>query len=97
VSVPEKPEDALASATCTSSPSTHPKTMSALRFAFRGAAVSRAAFAPARIQTRFALPQRATYASAAGLAKEDITNRILTVLKGFERVDQTKVRVRVMP
>jgi hypothetical protein len=67
--------------------------MSALRFAFR-AAVPRIALAPARLQmqTRFALP-RATYASSAGLSKDDIQKRVLKVLEDFERVDKTKVRV----
>jgi hypothetical protein len=67
------------------------KAMSAFRFALRGAALSRTAFTPLRVQSRFALPSRATYASAAGLNKEEISKRVLQVLKGFERVDQTKV------
>lgn len=66
-------------------------TMSALRFAFR-TAIPRVALASARVQTRFVLP-RATYASSAGLSKDDIQKRVLDVLKDFERVDQTKVRV----
>jgi hypothetical protein len=72
------------------------KTMSsALRFVFRSAAIPRAALASTRVQTRFVLPQRA-YASSAGLGKDDIQKRVLDVLKGFERVDQTKVRGRMM-
>jgi NADH dehydrogenase (ubiquinone) 1 alpha/beta subcomplex 1 len=66
--------------------------MSALRFAFRGAAATRLALAPAtRVQTRFALPPRASFASAAGLPRETIEKRVLDVLKGFERVDPAKV------
>lgn len=32
------------------------------------------------------------YAAAAGLSKDDITVRILDVLKSFEKVDSSKVR-----
>jgi hypothetical protein len=78
-------------------PSTILKTaMSAIRFAIRGATLSRAAFVPMRTQARWSLPQRATFASAAGLNKDDISKRVLNVLKGFERVDATKVCSRAI-
>ena len=41
-----------------------------------------------RVPLTFA--QRATYASAAGLSREDITSRVLEVVKSFEKVDPTK-------
>lgn len=34
----------------------------------------------------------AAYSAAAGLSKEDITTRVLDVLKSFEKVDSSKVR-----
>ena len=35
---------------------------------------------------------RAAFSAAAGLSKEDITTRVLDVLKTFEKVDRSKVR-----
>ena len=70
--------------------------MSFLRVAFRGPA---AAFARNRVSVsafaiprRTWLPQRAAFSAAAGLTNEEITTRVLDVLKGFEKVDQGKVR-----
>ena len=34
---------------------------------------------------------RAAFSAAAGLSKEEITQRVLDVLKGFEKVDPSKV------
>ncbi|EJF67035.1 acyl carrier protein [Dichomitus squalens] len=34
---------------------------------------------------------RAAYSAAAGLSKEDITTRVLDVLKSFEKVDRSKL------
>ena len=69
--------------------------MSFLRFAFRGPAASFArkrVFAPTvAIPRRTWLPQRAAFSAAAGLTKEEITTRVLDVLKGFEKVDSAKV------
>ncbi|KAF9786978.1 acyl carrier protein [Thelephora terrestris] len=68
--------------------------MSFLRVAFRGPAAS---FARNRVTISVAiprrtwLPQRATFSAAAGLTKEEITTRVLDVLKGFEKVDPTKL------
>lgn len=69
------------------------QTMSALRFAVRAASLSRAALVvPARPQLRLTFPPRAAFSAAAGLSKDDIQTRVLDVLKGFEKVDPTKVR-----
>jgi hypothetical protein len=67
--------------------------MSALRLAFRTVSLSRAALAPARAYPRTCLPPRAAFSAAAGLSKSDIQTRVLEVLKGFEKVDSTKVRL----
>ena len=70
--------------------------MSFLRVAFRGPA---AAFARNRVSAsavtiprRTWLPQRAAFSAAAGLTQEEITTRVLDVLKGFEKVDPNKAR-----
>lgn len=39
--------------------------------------------------------QNARFSAAAGLDKEQITTRVLDVLKGFEKVDQAKVYIAV--
>jgi NADH dehydrogenase (ubiquinone) 1 alpha/beta subcomplex 1 len=73
--------------------------MSFLRVAFRGPAASFArnrVTISAAIPRRTWLPQRAAFSAAAGLTKEEITTRVLDVLKGFEKVDPTKVRNAVM-
>jgi len=74
---------------------TSARKMSFFRVAFRGPAAS---FARNRVSTSVAvihrrtwLPQRAAFSAAAGLTKEDITTRVLDVLKGFEKVDPAKV------
>lgn len=70
--------------------------MSFLRVAFRGPAASfarnRVTISAAAIPRRTWLPQRAAFSAAAGLKKEEITTRVLDVLKGFEKVDPKKVR-----
>ena len=77
-------------------PSSHTPAhkMSFLRVAFRGPAASfarnRIPASAAAIPRRTWLPQRAAFSAAAGLTKEDITTRVLDVLKGFEKVDPTK-------
>ena len=54
--------------------------------------------ARAAVTPRLALAARsrfvpcAAYSAAAGLSKEDITTRVLDVLKAFEKVDPSKVR-----
>ena len=69
--------------------------MSFLRVAFRGPAASfarnRVSVSSAAIPRQTWLLQRAAFSAAAGLTREDITTRVLDVLKGFEKVDQTKV------
>lgn len=65
--------------------------MSFLRLAVRSAVRPR--FAPAFVPlARSQLLQRASYSAAAGLNKEQITTRVLDVLKSFEKVDPAKVR-----
>ena len=70
--------------------------MSFLRVAFRGPAASfarnRVSLSAAAIPRRTWLPQRAAFSAASGLTKEEITTRVLDVLKGFEKVDAAKVR-----
>ena len=70
--------------------------MSFLRVAFRGPAASfarsRISASAAAIPRRTWLPQRAAFSAAAGLTKENITTRVLDVLKGFEKVDPAKAR-----
>lgn len=69
--------------------------MSFLRVAFRGPAASfarsRVSVSAAAIPRRTWLLQRAAFSAAAGLTKEEITTRVLDVLKGFEKVDTKKV------
>ena len=70
--------------------------MSFLRVAFRGPAASfarnRVSASAVAIPRRTWFPQRAAFSAAAGLTKEEITTRVLDVLKGFEKVDAAKVR-----
>ena len=72
------------------------RKMSFLRVAFRGPAASfarnRVTLSAAAIPKRTWLPQRAAFSAAPGLTKEDITTRVLDVLKGFEKVNPAKVR-----
>ncbi|KAK7463668.1 mitochondrial acyl carrier protein [Stygiomarasmius scandens] len=63
--------------------------MSLFRVAARTSFLSRQAFRVSRPTTQ--LPLRAAYSAAAGLNKEDIQTRVLDVLKGFEKVDQSKL------
>lgn len=66
--------------------------MSFLRLAVRNVARPRVAFAtPVALATRGRILQSASYSAAAGLSKEQITARVLDVLKGFEKVKQDKV------
>jgi len=62
--------------------------MSFFRLATRS--LSRSIFATARIPLRY-VPQ-ARYSAAPGLQPSEIQTRILDVLKGFEKVDKSKVR-----
>ena len=64
--------------------------MSFLRLAVRSVARPRLAIA-AIPSTRSRILQSASYSAAAGLSKEQVTSRVLDVLKGFEKVDQSKV------
>ncbi|THH28064.1 hypothetical protein EUX98_g6119 [Antrodiella citrinella] len=66
--------------------------MSFLRLAVRNVARTRLAVPAALpVTRRWALTQKARYSAAAGLDKEQITSRVLDVLKGFEKVDQAKL------
>jgi NADH dehydrogenase (ubiquinone) 1 alpha/beta subcomplex 1, acyl-carrier protein len=66
--------------------------MSFLRVACRASALTRPRFSAATfVRPRIWLPPRAAFSAAAGLSKEDITTRVLDVLKGFEKVDHAKV------
>ncbi|KXN89947.1 Acyl carrier protein 2, mitochondrial [Leucoagaricus sp. SymC.cos] len=61
--------------------------MSFFRLATRS--LSRSTFASTRLPSHY-LP-RARYSAAAGLEKSDIQRRVLDVLKGFEKVNQSKL------
>jgi NADH dehydrogenase (ubiquinone) 1 alpha/beta subcomplex 1 len=64
--------------------------MSFIRLAARSLARPRLAFAAApRIQN--SVPWRAGFSAAAGLTKDDIKKRVIEVLKGFEKVEPSKV------
>ncbi|THG98367.1 hypothetical protein EW026_g3810 [Hermanssonia centrifuga] len=64
--------------------------MSFLRLAVRSVTRPRVALAsPALYRSR--ILQSASYSAAAGLSKEQITSRVLDVLKGFEKVDPAKL------
>lgn len=66
--------------------------MSFFRLAARS--VARPSLAVTALPARSALRmQIARYSAPAGLSKEQITTRVLDVLKGFEKVDQAKVPV----
>lgn len=65
--------------------------MSLFRIAARASALPRIAVTVSRSATTTQrLPFR-SFSAAAGLSKEDIETRVLDVLKGFEKVDKTKV------
>lgn len=71
--------------------------MSFLRLAARNVARPRMVFAaPASLVARSRILQSASYSAAAGLSKEQITARVLDVLKGFEKVKQDKASERLM-
>ncbi|GBE78220.1 acyl carrier protein [Sparassis latifolia] len=63
--------------------------MSFLRLAVRSVARPRLAVALPQKPTR--VLRYAAYSAAAGLSKEQITTRVLDVLKGFEKVDLVKL------
>ena len=65
--------------------------MSFLRLAVRNVVRQRVAFATPALTARTSFLQRAQYSAAAGLSKEQITARVLELLKGFEKVKQEKV------
>ncbi|GJE87604.1 acyl carrier protein [Phanerochaete sordida] len=65
--------------------------MSFLRLAVRNVARTRVVAAPAAFSARTSFLQRAQYSAAAGLDREQITARILDVLKGFEKVKSDKL------
>ncbi|KAG2118433.1 acyl carrier protein [Suillus clintonianus] len=62
--------------------------MSFARLALRTVTRSRPVLA---VSSRQALAFRANYSAAAGLSKETIQTRVLEVLKGFEKVEATKL------
>ena len=66
------------------------QNMSFARLALRSVTRSRPLLA---VSTRQSLAFRANYSAEAGLSKETIQSRVLNVLKGFEKVDEAKVRV----
>ncbi|KAF5374951.1 hypothetical protein D9758_000196 [Tetrapyrgos nigripes] len=59
------------------------------RLAARTAPVFSRACRVSRTTTQ--LPLRAAYSAPAGLSKDNIESRVLDVLKGFEKVDQSKL------
>lgn len=69
--------------------------MFSLRIAARNIARPRAAIVAPRVLAvpsfRSRTPQFAAYSASAGLSNEQITSRVLEVLKGFEKVDASKV------
>jgi hypothetical protein len=67
-------------------------SMSFLRLAVRNVARQRVTSAAPALAARTSFLQRAQYSAAAGLNKEQITTRVLELLKGFEKVKQEKVR-----
>lgn len=67
--------------------------MSFVRLAARSLTRPRLALAVPRTQT--SIPWRAGFAAAAGLTKEGIETRVLDVLKGFEKVNASKVILEV--
>ncbi|KZT05958.1 acyl carrier protein [Laetiporus sulphureus 93-53] len=77
------------------------QTMSLLRVAARAISRPRISLTPRAAllpraaavlpQSRSRIPQYAAYSASAGLAKEEISARVLDVLKGFEKVDPTKL------
>lgn len=64
-----------------------PSKMSFFRLATQS--LSRSTFAAARTPSRY-IP-RARYSAFAGLSKDKIQSRVFDVLKGFEKVDKSKV------
>lgn len=60
--------------------------MSIFRFASRATVLSRAAWSAPR------LAPRARYSAAAPLTRDTVKSRVLEVLKGYEKVDESKVR-----
>ena len=65
------------------------KIMSFIRLAAHNLVRSRLALAIPRIQNP--IPWRASFSASAGLTKDVIETRVLDVLKGFEKVNQSKV------
>ncbi|GHJ83746.1 hypothetical protein NliqN6_0148 [Naganishia liquefaciens] len=63
----------------------------ALRAIARSTPVAAPAARPALVAQRFAAQGQRWYAASAGLDKEQITSRVLEVLKGFEKVDGGKL------
>lgn len=64
-----------------------PKKMSFFRLATQS--LSRSTFTAARTPSRYV--PRARYSTPAGLSKDTIQARVFDVLKGFEKVDKSKV------
>lgn len=73
-------------------------TMSFLRAALQSSLRSSRVLAIPRIsyslRSQAIVLQRATFASQPTLTKEDIQSRVIDVLKGFEKVDAAKVRLK---
>jgi NADH dehydrogenase (ubiquinone) 1 alpha/beta subcomplex 1, acyl-carrier protein len=63
--------------------------MSFLRLAFRNSA--RPCLAARIPRPQNSIPWRASFSATSGLPKETIQTRVLDVLKGFEKVDPSKV------
>ena len=63
--------------------------MSLSRLLSRSTTLSHRAWSSRLLPARPAF--RAPYSAAAGLSRDDIQTRILDLLKGFEKVDQSKV------
>lgn len=67
--------------------------LAARNFAARNLAVRAVATPGFALAARSRIVPCAAFSAAAGLSKEEITTRVLDVLKGFEKVKADKVRV----
>ncbi|WWC96296.1 acyl carrier protein [Kwoniella sp. B9012] len=67
------------------------RTIPLLRSALPSLRPTLRATAVSAIKPQKVVFQYRSYAAAAGLSKDDITSRVLDVLKSFEKVDSTKL------
>ncbi|WVQ65583.1 acyl carrier protein [Kwoniella botswanensis] len=67
------------------------RTIPLLRSALPSLRLTLRATAVSAIKPQKVVFQYRSYAAAAGLSKDDITSRVLDVLKSFEKVDSTKL------